>query len=285
MEAATIHARERRHHAPAPAARLARGLYGPVRSLIIEAGQFAAFSGRVLLECRGVFHYMAEILRQASIVVVGSALVIWMMQFVVGLECGIEGNYILRGYGATVYSGVVTSWCAVREMSPYMFGYIVAAKIGCGLVAEIGSMRINEEIDALESSGLNPYRYLLATRLVACWIAFPMIYLVGLGVHFIADYVIIVVQIGEASRGGWETVHWSFMDPRDIVYSLTKVMMMGTSIVLVGLFYGFTASGGPVGVGTATARSMIINLILIHVIGSVMTMVFWGLSPNAPVGG
>lgn len=281
-------ARRRRHHGPAPeraARRLARGLSGPVRSIVHEAGEIAAFTGRVLLELRGVTRYTSEILRQAGILILGSALVIWGMQFIVGMECAIESNYVLRGYGATTYSGVVTSWCAVREMAPYMFAYIVAAKIGCGLVAEIGSMRINDEIDALEATGLNPYRYLLATRLVAAWITFPLMYFVGLGVHFIADYLTIVVQLGDTSRGAWETVHWAFTAPSDLVYSLVKIMLMGTSIVLIGMYYGFRASGGPVGVGTATARSMILNLVVIHIIGSVVTMVFWGLSPNAPVGG
>jgi phospholipid/cholesterol/gamma-HCH transport system permease protein len=128
-------------------------------------------------------------------------------------------------------------------------------------------------------------RYLIATRLIAAWLTFPFMYIIGLAFHFLANYLIIVVQIHEVSQGGWEMIHWSFQNPADILFSEIKIMAMGTAIVLVGMYYGYRASGGPVGVGTATARSMILNLILVHVIGSLGTMVFWGLTPNAPVGG
>ena len=128
-------------------------------------------------------------------------------------------------------------------------------------------------------------RYVVATRLIAAWLVFPAIYIVGLGFHMVANYIIIVVQIHDVSQGGWQTVHWAFQNPIDILYSEIKAVAMGTAIVIVGMYYGYRARGGPVGVGTATARSMILNLILIHIIGSLLTMVFWGLNANAPVGG
>lgn len=271
--------------APSSGQRLAGNLARPVRGVVEEAGQLLEFSTRAIAEVPGSFRYFAEVLRQAGLLITGSALIIVFMEFVIGVECGIEANYVLRGYGASNYSGVFTSWCAIREMAPYMWGYIVSAKIGCGLVAEIGSMRINDEIDALEATGINPMRYLVATRLLAAWMVFPFIYIIALAAHFGANYLIIVVQIHEVSRGGWEMIHWSFQDPLDLIYSEAKIMVMGTAIVLVGMYYGWKASGGPVGVGTATARSMILNLILVHLIGSLGTMLFWGLTPNAPVGG
>lgn len=284
MEASTL-VRPRGAAREPVAERLSVGLRGPVKGLLEEAGEMALFAGRAFAEVPGSFRYFAEILRQCGILVVGSAAIIWFMEFIMGLECGIEANYVLRGYGATIYSGVFTAWCGVREMGPYMWGYILAAKVGCGLVAEVGSMRINDEIDAMESLGLNPMRYLIATRLVAAWITFPLIYLVGLTFHFLANYLVVVVQIGEVSQGGWEQVHWSFQNPADIFYSEIKIMVTGTAIVLVGMYYGYRARGGPVGVGNATARSMILNLVLVHIIGSLGTMVFWGLNPNAPIGG
>lgn len=270
---------------PTAAKRFGEGLAGPVRGALNEAGAMAAFAGRAFLELRGVFRYTSEILRQAGILITGSMAVVCLMQFVMGMECGTEANYVLRGYGASAYSGVFTAWCGVREMGPYMWGYIISAKVGCGLVAELGSMRINNEFDAMESLGLNPMRYVVATRLVAAWLAFPFIYLVALAFHNLADYIIIVSQIKEVSQGGWEGVHWAFMQPQDILYSEIKIMVMGTLIVLVAMYYGYTARGGPVGVGTATAKSMILNLIIVHIVGSVFTMVFWGLNPSSPVGG
>lgn len=270
---------------PTAPARFREGLAGPVRGTLKEAGEIGAFALRAIFELRGVFRYSAEILRQAGILITGSLVVIAVMQFVIGMMCATEANYVLRGYGATAYSGVFTAWCAVREMAPYMWGYIVSAKIGCGLVAELGSMRINNEFDAMESLGINPMRYVVATRLMACIIVFPFMYLIGLMFHFIANQIVITQQIKEVSTGGWEGVHWAFIRPMDVLYSEIKIMAMGICIVLVGMYYGYSARGGPVGVGTATARSMILNLVLIHVIGSVLTMVFWGLNPASPVGG
>lgn len=286
MEAsATVRVRGAAASMPKARTQLGEGLARPVKGVLGEAGDMAAFAGRAVVEVPGSFRYFSEILRQAGIFVVGSAAIIIFMEFIMGLECGIEANYVLRGYGASIYSGVFTAWCGVREMGPYMWGYIIAAKIGCGLVAEIGSMRINDEIDAMEALGLNPMRYLVAARLVAAWITFPIIYLVALAFHFLANFLVIVVQIGEVSQGGWEQVHWAFQSPADILFSEIKIMVMGTVIVLVGMYYGYRAKGGPVGVGTATAKSMILNLVLIHIIGSAGTMVFWGLNPNAPIGG
>lgn len=270
---------------PPAGERFAAGLIAPLRSGATTAGEIGAFVGRTFLELRGVWRYSSEILRQTGILITGSAAVIWFMEFVMGMECGLEANYVLRGYGATVYSGVFTSYCAIRECVPYMWGYILAAKVGCGLVAEIGSMRINDELDAMDTMGLNPMRYVVATRLMAAWLALPFIYIVGLGFHYLANFFIIIITIGEVSQAGWETIHWAFTIPIDILYSLAKGMVSGTAIVLVAMYYGFNAKGGPVGVGSATARSMILNLILIHVIGAVMTLFFWGLNPQAPVGG
>jgi phospholipid/cholesterol/gamma-HCH transport system permease protein len=261
------------------------GVTAPLRGAFSTAGDMAEFFGRTFMELGGVWRYTSEILRQAGIIITGSALVILFMQFVIGFECATEGDYVLRGYGASAYAGVFNEYCGIREMGPYMFGYIVAAKIGCGLVAEIGSMRIGDEIDAMESIGLNPMRYLIATRLVGAWIAFPFIFMVGLGVHILADYVVTLGQIGEVSKGGYETVFWAFANPADFLDSLIKAMVLGTSIVLIGMYYGYKANGGPVGVGTATARSMIVNLIWIHIANTVMTMIFWGLNPRSPIGG
>jgi phospholipid/cholesterol/gamma-HCH transport system permease protein len=265
--------------------RFGSGLIAPARDALSTAGDMAEFFGRTFTELGGVWRHTSEILRQAGIIITGSALVILFMQFVIGFECATEGDYVLRGYGASAYSGVFNEYCGIREMGPYMFGYIVAAKIGCGLVAEIGSMRIGDEIDAMESIGLNPMRYLIATRLVGAWIAFPFIYVLGLGVHILADYFVTLNQIGEVSKGGYETVFWAFANPSDFLDSLIKAMVLGTSIVMIGMYYGYRASGGPVGVGTATARSMIVNLIWIHIANTVMTMIFWGLNPQSPIGG
>jgi len=272
--------------APAgPLGRLARGFSDPVRSGLTEAGEIASFGGRAFLEIPGAFRYAAEMMRQIGILITGSALVLLAMQFTFGLTCGNEAVYVLRGYGASSYAGVLSALCPIREATPFMFAYMVGAKIGCGYVAEIGSMRINEEIDAMESLGINPMRYLVATRLLANILVSAPIFIIGLGVFYLGEIFVVLFQIGEISQGAWENVHWSFTDGASIFYSYLKTLIMWVCIVITSLYYGYKARGGPVGVGVATARSMVVALVLTMVLNEGFTFFFWGVNPKIPVGG
>jgi phospholipid/cholesterol/gamma-HCH transport system permease protein len=233
-----------------------------------------------------VMRFFGETLRQAGILIVYSTLVIWGLVFLTGLgTCGIEAAYFNQSVGAPTYSGVFAAWCNLREAVPYAFGYMMAAKVGTGIVAELGAMRISEEIDALEVMGVNSITFLCATRLLAAWIVLPFMYIGAIGVAFLASYIAIVQQIGYVSSGGYLLIFWQFQNAPDLLFSLIKGMAMATAIVLVACYYGYNASGGPVGVGTATAKSMVLNLVLVTLIGMFGTQVFWGGNPRAPIGG
>ena len=257
------------------------------RDWLSSLGEITRFCGRVmgLVYTGRVFTFFGEALRQAGILILGSTVVIWGLLFISGLTCGIEGAYLNRSIGAPAYAGVFSAWCDLREIAPYAFGYIVAAKVGTGIVAEIGAMRISDEIDALDVMGVNPMIYLAATRLLGAWMTLPFIYLGGIGVMYIASYIAVVEQIGEVSSGGYFLLFWMFQNPPDVLFSLIKAMCMATVIVLVGCYYGYRASGGPVGVGTATAKSMVLNVVLVHIVGMMGTLIFWGANPRAPIGG
>src|ERR687891_2079224 len=251
------------------------------RDLLASFGQMARFAGQtMLLVYNGrVFRFFGEALRQAGILILGSALVIWGLTFILGLQCGIEGAYFSRSVGAPSNAGTFAAWCDLREVIPYAFGYMMAAKVGTGIVAEIGAMRISDEIDALEVMGVNPMIFLCGTRLLAAWLVFPFMYLAAIGVGYFASYLAVVEQIGETSKGGYFLIFWMFQNPPDLIFSLIKAMVMATVIVMVGCYYGYTARGGPVGVGTATAKSMFLNIVLVHVIGMLGPLVFWGANP------
>ena len=257
------------------------------RDLLETFGDIVKFCGRAFGDIFNgrVLAFFGEALRQAGILILGSALVIWGMVFILGLQCGIEGAYFNRSVGAPAYAGVFSAWCDLREMVPYMFGYIMAAKVGTGIVAELGAMRINEEIDALEVMGVPPMTFLAATRLLGAWMCLPFMYLAAIGIGYFASYLAVVKQIGDTSAGGYFLIFWMFQNPPDLLFSLIKAMVMATVIVLVGCYYGYTASGGPVGVGTATAKSMVLNIVLVHIIGMMGTLIFWGANPRAPIGG
>ncbi len=226
-----------------------------------------------------MLRFGGEALRQAGILILGSAVVIWGLAFILGLQCGIEGAYFSRSVGAPANAGTFAAWCDLREIMPYAFGYMMSAKVGTGLVAEIGAMRISDEIDALEVIGINSLTFLCATRLLGAWLVLPAIYVGAVGAGFFASYLAVVQQIGEVSSGGYFVIFWMFQNPPDLLYSLVKGMAMATVIVLVGCYYGYTASGGPVGVGTATAKSMVANTVMVHLIGHARHADLLGLEP------
>jgi phospholipid/cholesterol/gamma-HCH transport system permease protein len=257
------------------------------RDWLASFGEIVRFCSTVVAEVftLKVFRFFGEALRQAGLLILSSTLVIWGLIFIIGLQCGIEGAYFNRAIGSPAYAGVFAAWCDLRELVPYAFGYMMAAKVGTGIVAELGSMRISDEIDALEVMGVPSMTFLCATRLLASWMVLPFVYLAGIGAGFLASYLAVVQQIGEVSSGGYSLIFWMFQNPPDLLYSVIKGMAMATVIVLVGCYYGYTASGGPVGVGTATAKSMVLNIVLVHIIGMLGTQIFWGANPRAPIGG
>ncbi len=258
------------------------------REWLAAGGEIGRFTGTIVRDVWSlrVFRFFGEALRQSGILIVGSTAVIWSLVFITGLgPCGIEAAYFNQSTGTPNYAGVFAAWCNLREAVPYAFGYMMSAKVGTGIVAELGAMRISEEIDALEVMGVDSMVFLCATRLLAAWIVLPFMYIGAIGVAFLASYIAVVDQIGFTSSGGYLLIFWQFQNPPDFLYSVIKGMCMATAIVLVACYYGYNASGGPVGVGKATAKSMVLNLILVNLIGMLGTEVFWGTNPRAPIGG
>jgi phospholipid/cholesterol/gamma-HCH transport system permease protein len=254
-------------------------------SPIKEAGDIAEFSSRALAYSPGAAKYFAEVLRQLSLLIVGSTAVLLGMMAVIGGECALFFVYVLRPLGGTDFVGFFEMPCGIREVFPYMFGYVFAAKVGCGLVAEIGSMRISDEIDALESVGIDPMRYIIGTRLLAVLIFVPSVYIMAILVGLFGGWLVSVLQISELTGSRYYSGYWDSQGLIDNVVSLIKVTSMGLCIALVGMYYGFKARGGPVGVGDAVARSMFLNMILVHVIGAFWSQVFYSRGANLPFGG
>src|ERR1700691_2906759 len=225
-------------------ARRAEPPTGPVGERIHNSGLILKFSGLVVgdLVNGRVFMFAGEILRQAGILIVSSTLVTWGLVLFVGLQCGIEGAYLLQAQGAPQYAGLFSAWCDLRELAPLTFGYMMAAKVGTGIVAELGAMRISDEIDALEVMGVDSMTFLCATRLLASWLVLPFLYICSIGAGFFASYLVVVQQIGDVSSGGFFLIFWQFQNPPDLLFSLIKAMSMATIHVLVGCYSRYNAS-------------------------------------------
>jgi phospholipid/cholesterol/gamma-HCH transport system permease protein len=258
-----------------------------VRAGWLSWGQIVGFGGHVFrrIFTGRVLRVFGEILRQASLLITGSVGVVLGLVFVLGLQCGIEGAYGSAAVGAGNIAGAITALCDLREVTPYAFGYMMAAKVATGYAAEIGAMRIGEEIDALDVMGVESITFLCATRVMAVWLVLPFLYAGAVAVGFIGSYLAVVAQVAQTTGSAYLAIFWQFQSPPDMLFSLIKAMAMATFVTLVGCYYGYTASGGPIGVGKASARSMAVNIIGIHAIGIVGTQLFWGNNPRSPVGG
>ncbi|MHB8694860.1 MAG: MlaE family ABC transporter permease [Solirubrobacteraceae bacterium] len=258
----------------------------PVRRRVIVFGEISDFFWRVTrnvpVALRG---YFTEVLRQSTILARGSVMIVMVMVFAFGLVTGITSAYGARLVGAPSLAALGPSVGGLRELTPYAFAYMMAAKVSTGYVAEIGTMRITDEIDALEVMGLNTIAYICSTRVIATWVVLPLIYGLAVVVGYIGGYIAIVLQVGQTSPGGYLTLFWEFQSPSDLLFSAIKGMLMGTFVVLVGVYYGFKVRGGPVEVGSATARAMIVNLVGVHLIGVMTSQAFWASNPRVPIGG
>lgn len=253
------------------------------------SGQFAAmvdmilFFGRIFAAVPRTGRYASEVFRQAGILILSSGLIIWFMELLIGAVLAVEGHYLSHQFGAAGYVGIFPALGGLRTCAPEMWGWILAAKVGCGLVAEIGSARISDEVDALEVMGIESMSYLVATRVIAALIAMPFLYIVGLGLLYTSAWYVIVHVLRTVSAGGFFTILWAFQTPLDLLFSMIWTVALGTIVVLVGCYYGYTARGGPVGVGQNTAKSMVVNMVLVSVVGLLAQQAFWGGFPNAPI--
>jgi len=247
-----------------------------------ETGQFALALGRELPRLRP---YLGEALRQAMLIATGSTLVIVAVAFFAGGSCGLESSALARAFGASPVAGGFSSWCTLREVVPFVFGYVLAAKVGCGFVAELGAMRVAEEVDALDTMGIRSLSYLAGTRLVGCAVVLPFAYLLAIGASYAAAYLMSVDRFGDVSPGTWRLFFLTFQDGWDLVYSLAKGLVISAFVIVVALRHGYgLRGGGPVDVGTATARSMATSIVGVTLISCAGTLIVWGADPRVPFG-
>jgi phospholipid/cholesterol/gamma-HCH transport system permease protein len=258
---------------------------GGLQTALIEAGEMAGFFARSIVALRRVPRYTSEVLRQASILVRGSTLIIFAMVTFIGMAAVTFAYFFLRSAGASDYTGLFTGIVMPRAAVPIMFGYVFSAKVGCGLVAEIGAMKINEEIDAYEVEGVNPMSYVVGTRLIGALVFVPIAVTVALLGGDIGSLFQAVPVLHATSPGGFLHYHWSAQSLTDNLQAYLNMGSMAMSIVLVSCFYGYRASGGPAGVGAAVARSLLVNIVMVHVIATFWVFVFFGINPNLPIGG
>lgn len=262
----------------APGKRASRDVVDPAWTRpFADAGELVSFGLRVLGECPAALRlFPSEVLRQASLMLRSNGLVVVFMLFMLGALLGITGTALFEGIGLESYVAAIPAVAIMRGVVEIVFGWVLAAKAGCGIVAELGAMRISEEIDAMEVMGVRSIPYLVSTRVVAAAVVLPALFATGLLVHFYASKLFFVDLLKAVSPGGFWDVLYLMQGPRDLIAATIWASVIGVVVTIVSCFYGYTAKGGPVGVGRATAQAMLVNLVLISLISMILAQVFYG---------
>ena len=237
--------------------------------------------------------YRAEVLRllgdicwgSGAIVVGGGTIgVMVLLALFTGASVGIEGFNALDILGLAPLTGFVSAYANTREIAPLIAAVAFASQAGCRYTAQLGAMRISEEIDALESMAIRPLPYLVTTRMIAAFVAMLPLYLIGMGGNYLATELVLSVGYGQSSGTYLHYFH-EFLVPVDILYSVGKAVVFVVIATLIHCYYGFYASGGPQGVGEASGRAIRTSIIAIVVSDMLITMALWGFDPGVRISG
>jgi phospholipid/cholesterol/gamma-HCH transport system permease protein len=260
-----------------------------------EVGRQIGFSIRVLREVPQalrpkrlgvVFDIMSDITIGAGALIVGGGMVfvIFSMSFFTGTEVGLQGFKGLEQLGAQSFTGLVSSWANTREVTPLIAGVAFAAQVGAGFTAELGAMRISDEIDALEVMSVPTFVYLICTRVIGALIAIIPLYLISLYASFGATYLVTTKFFG-LSAGVYNHYFHLYLPFIDVIYSLAKACVFAVAVTLIHCYYGFYASGGPEGVGVAVGRAIRLSIVTVVVLNLILSLVFWGGGNTVRVAG
>lgn len=215
--------------------------------------------------------------RGSVIVGGGTAAVMVVMGGAVGASIGIEAYSALDLVSLGQISGVISAFANTRELAPIAAGIGFAAQAGCRMTAEIGSMRISEEIDAIESLGIRSVPFVVTTRVIAGVVSIVPVFLVALIVSYLACAVV-VTTIHGAPSGVYEHYFTQFVVGWDVAAAVVKVVVFVGAVILIHCYQGFFATGGPEGVGIASGRAIRASLVTIIALDMVMTVVLWGFT-------
>jgi len=258
---------------------------GMISSPLEELGGLVHFTVRVVRDLPTTIRiYPGEVARQCGMLIKSNALVVLFMLFMLGALCGLTGTFLFESIGLESYVAVIPAVPLLRGLAQIVFGWVLAAKAGCGNVAELGAMRISEEIDAMDVMGVQSLLFLVGTRVAAAIIVIPALWVSGVGVFYLASKLFFVDLLQTVSNGGFNYILFLFQSPRDFIIAMAWCIVLGFLITVVSCYYGYNASGGPVGVGRATAQSMLVNLILVSVVSMVFANLFYAHVLNEAIG-
>ncbi|BBX67381.1 ABC transporter permease [Mycolicibacterium psychrotolerans] len=259
-----------------------------------RVGTQIAFNARSVREIgTALVHYRTEILRliaQMSLgtgalaLIGGTVVVVGFLTLATGAVIAVQGYNELAGIGVEAMTGFISAYVNVRIISPAVAGIGLAATIGAGATAQLGAMRIADEIDALEVMAVRSVAYLVSTRVVAGVVVVIPLYCVAMVCAFLAARIGTTGFYGQ-STGIYDHYFNTFLNSTDLLWSFFTVVLMGIAVMLVHTYYGYTASGGPAGVGEAVGRSVRTSLIVLTLLLLAVAMSIYGQFGNFHLSG
>jgi phospholipid/cholesterol/gamma-HCH transport system permease protein len=242
---------------------------------------------------RTLRRYMRETMRilaevsfgSGALAVIGGTIGVMVgMTVFTGTVVGLQGYAALDQIGTAAFSGFASAYINTREVAPLVAGLALSATVGAGFTAQLGAMRISEEIDALEVMGVPSLPFLVTTRIIAGFIAVIPLYIIGLLSSYLASRSIVVYFYGQ-SAGTYDHYFNLFLPPQDVFWSFGKVLVFAVVIILVHCYYGYRASGGPAGVGVAVGRSVRTTIVTAALLNFFIGFAIWGTNVTVRIGG
>ncbi|QIX26618.1 ABC transporter permease [Nocardioides sp. JQ2195] len=235
---------------------------------------------------REIWNTLAEVTFGAGglSVIAGTVGVIAFLAFFAGTEVGIQGYASLSQIGVAKFSAFISAYFNTREVAPLVSSIALAATVGCGYTARLGAMRISEEIDALEVMGVPSLPFLVTTRMIAAFIAVIPLYIVALSASYLSPRLITTLMYGQSS-GTYDHYFIQFLPPIDMLWSFFKLLFLAVSVILIHCYYGYTASGGPAGVGLAVGRAIRTSIVWIVVADFFLSFAIWGSTTTVRITG
>jgi phospholipid/cholesterol/gamma-HCH transport system permease protein len=191
----------------------------------------------------------------------------------------IQGFASLGNIGVEAFTGFFAAMINVRSAAPLVSGVALAAVVGAGATAELGAMRISEEIDALEVMGIKSISYLVSTRIMAGFVVIIPLYAMAMILSFLSGQVTTTLFYGQ-STGTYEHYFSTFLRPEDVFWSFVDAIIISIIVMLNHCYYGYFASGGPVGVGEAVGRAMRASLVAVAMVVLLVALALYGVDPN-----
>ncbi|AWH92748.1 ABC transporter permease [Dietzia lutea] len=274
-------------------ARLRAMVRGPISSFDSLGDQLAFHLRAIRWIPQTIVHYRKEVLRLIAEVTFGVGVlavlggtigVIVMMSGFTGVVVGLQGYAALDQIGSSVLTGFLSAYVNTREVAPLVASLALSATVGCGFTAQLGAMRISEEIDALEVMAIPSVPYLVTTRIIAGFIAVIPLYVVGLLSSYLATRGVNTMVQGQ-STGSFDHYFHLFLPPEDVIYSFIKVIIFAFVLVMIHCYYGFTATGGPAGVGVAVGRAVRTTIVVVAILNFFVGLALWGTTTTVRVAG